>query len=198
MTTAYRRQGNDEFTKIYNKGLEQEERVLAFLASKGFTVKPATKEEQFQDIDLWLDGVPTSIKAENDGLRYGDIYFELVTERGRADVSEPLDQDTKDRIKKWAEKAVRTHKFTDLSTFYMSWFFTGKAEQYLILQGDRLRLYRKSEILDYMDLKGPDKVLGLSLYRLSTQGGKNTICAFIKSDAIRYSELTLPSEDPGK
>lgn len=193
MKRQYRRSGEDEFTKIYNAGLDEEYRVLAFLESKGFTVKDATKKEQFLDIDCYLDGVATSIKAEHDGAKYGDIYFELASQKGSAKFLRTLDLTEFITIQTWASKAKRQNVPSDLLDYFSAWFFTGKAEQYLILQGDRLRLYRKSDILYYMNKLGPDKVLGLSPYRLQTQGGKNTICAFIKSDAVRFSELTLPS-----
>lgn len=192
MTRQYRRAGQDEFTRIYNAGLDEECRVLAFLENKGFTVQDATKEEQFLDIDCYLDGVPTSIKAEHDGLKYGDIYFELASQKGSAKFLRTLSLPEFNSIQAWAAKAKRQNVPSDLLEYFSAWFFTGTAEQYLILQGDRLRLYRKSDIMEYMDKFGPDKVLGLSPYRLQTQGGKNTICAFVKSDAVRFSELTLP------
>ena len=75
----------------YNRNVEalvDEIRVEEWLLSLGWDVtKSETWDDILLDIDLWVDGVPISVKAEHEGMRstqngrrYYNIYFELATQ----------------------------------------------------------------------------------------------------------------------
>lgn len=111
----------------YRLGLAEEKKVRLFLVSQGFKVFKASKEEDmFEDIDLWVGDIPVSVKAQHEALRYGanrSVYFELAQ----------LERETGE----WVP----------------SWFYTGKAEKYLILQGKELMLIDKLAVIEYIKVK---------------------------------------------
>lgn len=189
MTTAklersrtHRRKGNTAYDHVYNQGLDEEDRILQFLFDRGEHTLSACDDIQSQlaDIDCYLDDVPTSIKAEHAGARYQNIYFELFTQRSA------LRQFTEEELvwmaKIW-EEAGLTYSISD--GWLPGWYLTGEAEQYLILQNQWLSLYRKQDIKDYIEANGFSHAKGLSGYRLEQQGGKNTICGFIKWGSVK-------------
>lgn len=178
--TAYRRTGTTDYDKVYNKGLDNEVKVLTFLADLGTfdqIVVCDAIEDQVADIDLILDGIPTSIKCMHEGEKWGNTYFELVTQRYQPKRLESFEHD---RLNGWLKGRLGHLHFTDPSWF-AGWFFSGKAQQYLIWQGETLRLYSKADIEDFLTVNGFLKVLPLSYKVLQTQGGKNTVCGFVNT-----------------
>lgn len=150
------------FSNTYQKGLADEKLVIEFLASKGFSVRPASKEEnRMQDIDCWIGDIPVSIKAEHKGLAYGNIYFEL---RNQLTVTG-----------EWVADG---------------WYYKGQAQKYLILQGQELRLYDKETIKQYVEDNGWLRTRTLSWQVKAQQGGTyrtmDTESGFLCRDSVPY------------
>lgn len=130
------------FRSTYAKGLSDEKKVMDFMQSLGYRVEPSTKEENmFNDVDCYINGHPASIKAEHAGLKYNNIYFELEAQ------------------------------LTATGEWVPSWYETGTAKWYLILQGDTLRCYLKKNIKAYVDLVGWQKIRSLGWKTKKQQGG---------------------------
>ena len=94
----------------WNEGLNQETRVINWLESRGLTVQPSTKEQNvYNDIDVWVNNKPTSIKSPRPEsvYRYRRIPLELKTQ------------------------------YSD-GSWLDSWFRYGKAEVYVFLIGSSL------------------------------------------------------------
>lgn len=150
------------FSNTYQKGLADEKRVIDFLKSKGFDVKPSTKEEnRYQDIDCWIGDIPVSIKSEHKGLYWNNIYFELenqLTVTGE-----------------WVKDG---------------WYYTGQATKYLIFQGTEIRLYDKETIKQFVEDNGWLKTRTLSWSVKAQQGGTyrtmDTKSGFLDRDAVPY------------
>jgi hypothetical protein len=160
------------------KGIEGEDRVKSYLASIGKDVKDSDVLEDIRyDIDCYVNGVSTSIKCEHDGAKYGHIYMELVTQ---VNTRTPWSDDALALVSSVIPKDLGFS--TD--TWYPAWLLTGKAEQYAILQGDRLRLYYKPDIMAAIHEGNFVHVKGLGWKRLQTQNGLNTVCVFLKADGV--------------
>jgi uncharacterized protein YceK len=167
-------------------GLRDEERILEHLRSLGHDVTPSEALEDItQDIDMYLDGISTSIKAQHSGLKYGNIYLELTTQHWS---STPWCQPwltylaSLDMPKGWSPEG-----------WYPSWGLTGQAQQYLILQGQKATLYNKGTLNAWVEQKGFIRIRGLSAKTLETQGGRDTICGFIELPvpSIKYWRLPV-------
>lgn len=184
---GYRKQGNDEYTRIYNQGLQDEERVVEFLRSQGHEVETTDLATgQLEDIDFYLDGVPVSMKAEHDGHAYSNIYFELATQRD-------MGYDWEEEALAWVQRlglASNRPISVTRDTWQPGWYLFGQAQQYLIWQGDRLMLFEAVDIKDHIVSEGFElwngrqKVLGLSPRVLAGQGYKNTVCGYLATDAV--------------
>lgn len=99
------------FSAAYQAGLKDEAKVIDGLKADGYDVQPSTRDEnRLEDIDCWIDGKSFSIKAEHKGLDYGNIYFELENQITATG--------------EWVKDG---------------WYYTGKAEFYLIYQGNEVR-----------------------------------------------------------
>lgn len=192
----YRLKGTDEYTQVYNRGLEDEETVLDFLFSTGEYSVAATEEieDQLSDIDCYINGIPASIKAEHEGARYGNIYFELVTQRGRKGLSPELTLAQTESLTDLFSR-VGSVPFANLKdgSWFPGWFHLSKAKLYIIWQGDQLMIFQKKDILAYIRTSGFRKVLGLSWKVLQQQHGKNTICGYINTNDVKpIKTYTLP------
>lgn len=150
------------FNNTYAKGLSDERRIVSFLKEKGFNVRVATKEENYtQDIDCWVGDIPVSIKAEHKGLEYNNIYFELENQLTATG--------------EWIKDG---------------WFYKGLAKQYLILQGQEIRLYDKQAIIDYVQDNGWLRTRTLSWRVKAQQGGTyrtmDTLSGYLDRDQVPY------------
>lgn len=151
-----------EFSNTYAKGLSDERKVVEFLGSKGFNIRAASKEENYSmDIDCWIGNIPVSIKSEFRGLKYGNIYFELENQLTTTG--------------EWVKDG---------------WYYTGKAEKYLILQGLELRLYDKQTVQQYVADNGWLRTRTLSWQLKATQGGSyrtmDTLSGYLDRDRVPY------------
>jgi hypothetical protein len=67
-------------TGTYQQGLNDEQKVIQFLVEKGYEIRNSTREENIQqDIDVYVNGVPVSIKCQHTASRTGNLCFELET-----------------------------------------------------------------------------------------------------------------------
>lgn len=193
---GYRRTGTTDYDKVYNRGLVNEEKVIDFISKLGVfdqIVSTDAIEDQVADIDVILDGIPTSIKCMHEGAKYGNTYFELVTQRWQPRRLESYEHD---RLRTWLKGRLGHMTFTD-PTWFAGWFFTGQAQQYLIWQGETLRLYSKADIQDFLTVNGFLKMLPLSYKVLCTQGGKNTVCGYVNTAELTPLQTWI-LKDPTK
>lgn len=176
--------------KMDMAGFEGETQIMTYLNDLGYSVVDSSYyEDRSQDIDLWLNGVPTSIKCQHGGLRinprtgrpYDNIYVEVMTEiRNGAEWSLEALRDLEAIAgKSW------TYWEKIGSAYNPSWWFTGSAVQYLILQGSELRLYQKDTLRAAM-LQGYGTLRGLSPQALKGQNGQNSVCAYLDRNKVPY------------
>jgi hypothetical protein len=167
--------------------------VKAYLTSKGFAVTKSTEvQDKFEDIDLFLEGIPASIKAEHSGIRYHNVYFELgqqlSTHEDCAYTKSIIG--TKNRL-----SPSDCSDLLDSPSWEHSWYYTGKADIYLIYQGDKLLVYKKEDIVRYVEDRGWLRICTLNNYRKSYLGGTyrycNSMCGFIDIDAVKHLTYTL-------
>lgn len=61
----------------------EEAAIALWLQDQGKVVEPSSRLENIaQDIDFWVDGQPYSVKTQHKGLNFGDISFELYSQKG--------------------------------------------------------------------------------------------------------------------
>lgn len=167
-------------------GLENEERVLAAFHEAGRDVVESERSEDIRyDIDAYIDGVPVSIKTQNAGVRYGHIYVELTTQQRPFYKWEDCDH-------AFCDREFPTYLGELDHTWGPAWWFTGKAQRYVISQKvdgrRRIRVYTKAALTAYIKQKGFDRVMGLSGPVLRGQNGLNTVCGYMKVDEVPYVE----------
>lgn len=154
-------------SKEYAKGYSEERRIKYYLKGLGDIVEDSSTEDDIcHDIDLWWNSKACSIKAQHSGLKYGNIYFEL----------KQLEKDTLN----WVD----------------SWYYYSQAEYYLILQGNTLRVYRKSDICQYIDTNGfnYERTLSKELAARASTNKRyiNSLCGFISPDSVPHQVYHLP------
>lgn len=113
--------------EVWRNGLAEERRIKMFLLSLGFHVTNSSKEENiWDDIDCWIGTTSVSIKAQHSSLNYPGITacFEL-------------------------EQCL-----TGTDTWETSWFYNGKADKYLILQGTTLSLIDSKALKEQVERQG--------------------------------------------
>lgn len=142
--------------QVWQYGYQEEMRIKKFLLSLGFNVTNSSKHENiFEDIDCWVGETPISIKAMHKSLQYpgATMCFELE------------------------------QRLTGTDVWEKSWYYNGKAEKYLILQGTRLALVDKQELVDHVDRVGFDYKRTLKPSTRSYCGGSarydDSRCGFI-------------------
>jgi hypothetical protein len=117
----------------YEQGLRQEARVIDALQKNFKTVrKSSPREDKFLDIDVWVDGLPLSIKSQPACLRTGNLAFELKVLDAVSGKLEP------------------------------SWYYKGKARGYLFLVGEELFVINKDRLDSFVRKFGWDKIKTLS------------------------------------
>lgn len=111
----------------YKQGLADEAALVARL-SRHHVVTPSTEfENKVDDIDIYADGIPISIKSQHTAARTGNLVFELEV--------------------KWRE----TGEWTP------SWYYNSKAVQYLIQVEDKVYRVEKDNLTDYVAIAGFDR-----------------------------------------
>lgn len=109
--------------KEYQRGIEDETRVIEALAEAGHNVRKSSHTENCeQDIDCWVGETPISIKSQDGAIDTGRIVLELEVKRVIDRYASPVSCDPDDYEYRWER----------------SWFWNGKASKYLILIGERL------------------------------------------------------------
>jgi hypothetical protein len=186
---------SDLLEQVYNKGLSDEAKVISHFKNIGFDIRYSTQNEnKYEDIDVYINGVSVSIKTQHRGLIHQDISFELVNHLTRK----------QDCLITAELLSTNNIQFTDIKkllkakSWEKGWFYTGKAEYYLIYQGDRIRQYRKQDVIDYIEEKSWVKVRPLTAYTRSYLGGTyrhcNTICGYLKWGEVKHKTYHLPND----
>jgi hypothetical protein len=170
----------------YARGLADEVRVVQAIRCLGMgeVIHCEDRETQLKDIDVYVDGVPCSIKAQHAGEAYGNIYVELATE-----VYQPFQwtqETTEDYMK--AIAAEPGSGFIKYPSAYVrpGWWYGGEAGMFFILQGDTLTCYHKRTIAAYIKEHGFLRVRGLSRSVYAGQQGRNTWCGYLPNKGIPF------------
>lgn len=101
----------------YSRGVKAEHQLIQRLRKTGFNVNRSSRDEDIHmDIDCYLEGVSTSIKVQHAALRTGNLAFEIEV--------------FSSRTRKWES----------------SWYFDGRAEQYLFQVGNDVYMIQKSDL----------------------------------------------------
>lgn len=149
----------------YKQGLKDEALVIARLKSSFKEVHKSSKHEDMQlDIDVWVDTIPVSIKAQHICLRTGNLGFEL----------EVQDRHT--------------------NMFAKSWYYQGQARLYAVLVGTDLYYVCKQSLQTFVKSKGWDQIKSLSPKVLQEQSDmnhrhKDTRMGLIKLDTLLKSGI---------
>lgn len=164
----------------YNRaGFEMEVKIAERLKEIGCRVNESTKAQNIRDdIDLFVEGAAVSIKNQQNGLKYGHIYFELATQHKVS--FDPNELYWTTEVQSWLAQTPWN------PSWYPSWFLTGKATKYLIAQGNVVTLYSKSDILSYIQANGFARTSGLSKAVLAGQSGKNSVCGYLVASEVPY------------
>lgn len=172
---------------VYAKGLKDERRVKKFISEVlGIAVyEPSVYQDTFEDTDCFINDRAVSIKAQHSGAVYGNICLELSQHLTvHKDCSVTPIVLTKPNINQ-----ADVDKLNATGSWVESWWHTGKAEQFYILQGDTLRIYEKSDMRDYVAKNGWLRCRPLSFKRSSYLGGSyrycNSICGYLPTDAVK-------------
>lgn len=181
-------------------GLRDEQRVIQALRDRGNTVQEASKHDNIvNDIDCWVNGIPVSIKAQHKGLIYGNIYVELASQF-RTHVDCPVTNKMMASLKhdnlSGDEVEERVNILVDCGSWTRRWWYNGTAELYAILQGNTIRVYRKSHIVKFVDRKGWRKLRTLSKAvrdRELEGGGKfvNSLTAYLNIIDVPHQDIVL-------
>lgn len=170
----------------YQRGLADEKKAIAFLKAEGYDVQVSSREQNIlQDIDCIIDGKATSIKAEHTGLRYNNIYMELANLLQDYNSIIPLMSNITLEV---VELALSTPEWEP------GWFYTGTATQYLILQGNSLRLYQKTDIINHVQSQDFLRIRPLTKARkayLTKYRYKDTLSGFLDRDSIPYVQWVI-------
>lgn len=126
----------------FKHGLNAEARVTQYFKSAGYEVLRSSKRDNIEfDIDLIISNkyseMSVSVKRQDDGLKYGHVYFELW------EGMEP------NKIKGGGWNGKRLTFVGDRWILVLkrpSWLDTGRADLYAIVQGDELILIYKDTV----------------------------------------------------
>lgn len=170
------------------RGLQDERRVVQWLATK-YTVRAATREEQIHDdIDVWIlnpktnQYCPVSIKSQVAGLKYKNIGLEVLTMQYTGGWSEEL---AATLVTINAACKGELDRIVKDTFYHPAWLLFGKAEKYMILLGDKLLVITKADLMQHIMTYGFDYCRSLSKEILEGQGGKNAISGYIYWDSLK-------------
>lgn len=175
-------------SSVYNAGLAEETRVIAFLRKKfpETPVKLSSKDQNiFEDIDCFLGEEAISIKAQHTGAAYGNICFELLQKPYALQTSSSS----------YAEADLRA------SGWLPSWYYTSQADTYAIIQADYLYLYSKHDIQQYVSRNGwlRTRTLTNGRRRYLTEGNyrfSDALCGFLPTTGVTHTKHHCPFVTP--
>ncbi len=174
---------------LHSGGIRDQQRVMKYLSTLGTVTEATEHEDRRLDIDCWFNGEAVSIKAQHAGLQYNNICMELATFHHNQPW-EPSDLLAFQRAVT-TMAAVKRYQTRGAAP---SWYYTGTATVYAILQGSRLRLYRKTAIQQYEQQHNFLRVCGLSVALLRSQSGVNSFCGYLCADSVPFeAEYQLDS-----
>lgn len=177
------------FHAIYRKGISEEASIKEYLRNTGRLVTESTKEENmFQDIDCFVNGRSVSIKTMHAGAKYGNIGMELMSLL-------TVHQDCQASSDILANKVLTMESCRSLyntGNWELGWYPNGKAEDYYILIGEVLRIYRKEDIQAHLANNKFLRICGLKKETKANQGGKyrycNTISGYLNYNSVIHSK----------
>ena len=180
----YLRTEKTDYDRVYNRGLKAEQECLGYLAhlTDMTVIGTDLPEDQFTDIDVYLDGEPWSIKTQQTGYKYGHLCLELGSQRGYG-VAPLSDSD-----RAWLS-AVCPPGPQVPPGYLKGWWFTGRPLGYVIWQGPCLYLIEKAALAAHVTVKGFLRVRGLNSQNLKMQGGKNTYCGYIDMKDVPWTRV---------
>lgn len=185
------------FYNIYSKGLQDEQVVKTHLSNTGKSVTASTPDQdKFEDIDGFVDLVPTSIKTQHAGATYGNIGMELTqqltTHIGCATTRSIL-----------ANRDITLKDIARLEavgSWEKSWFYNGKADQYYIYIGEVLRCYKKKDIVAHVEQYGFKRIRPLKPATKAIIPGKyrycNSICGYLDINAVKHTKELVTFSHP--
>jgi hypothetical protein len=176
----------------YAEGIASEVKIFEFLRDCGDfkTVEYVKdKERQLQDIDVMLDGVPTSIKTQHAGAVYGNLCIELATEHYGFGF-QPGD---KEKCLAMVEKCGGYIPESKIALLNPGWWFMSEAKQMVILQGDVLKLWDKQVLQNYIDWNGFLRVRSLSPKVLAGQKWLNTWSGYLPNTIPCSKQWVMPA-----
>ena len=161
--------------EVWRMGLAEERRIKMFLLSLGFQVTNSSKEENiWEDIDCWIGTTSVSIKAQHSSLNYPGITacFELEQKLTGTDIWEP------------------------------SWFYNGKADKYLILQGTTLSLIDAKVLKEQVSRQGFSYTRSNKASTRAYSGGsaryEDARCGYIPQAELPVEKQWVLPKDWGK
>lgn len=124
----------ERFDAQWEYGHKREAQVIRYLQDTFHTViRPSSRDENIlEDIDCWMGNTSISIKSQDIALRTKNFGFELEMHNKERD--------------EWVP----------------SWYFTGKAQYYVIIVGETCYQLCKQRLQDYVNEHGWDSVKQLS------------------------------------
>ena len=162
------------------KGKADELLVVEKLAEAGYKlIQPTKEQDRMEDIDIIIDlgnqKEYVSIKSQQAGIKYGQIYFEL-----------------KQKVKpQYREKFGVTAR----NSWVDSNHIRGKHTIYAIYQGDKIFLFYRDTVDKYVAEHGWLHTKTLSRYRkeaLESMPGYyycDSKCGFLKNDVLNYFQV---------
>jgi hypothetical protein len=175
-------------------GLATEKRLKRYWASLGIEVTSSTSQENiWDDIDCYITlgneyvniGIEpgthaVSIKREDAGAMYKNVYFELYQ------LEKPVDEyDNRSEDERWLRNG---------------WWFQGKAPIYAIVQYQKLRVFSKLQILEYLRQHDWLRKRRLTEERRiamvnSSYRYEDAICGFLSTDKVPHLLFELPKDE---
>lgn len=158
----------DTFKKSYKSGIEGERAILRYFAKLGFNVIGSdTDDNIFNDIDGFINTTSVSIKCQDSATdkRYPrpHFYFEIEAE------------------------------LTATGEWVPSWFYTGKAQKYIIAHQNTLYVLNREVVHEYIAKHGWSYTRCLSKSVRAGQGGtyrySNARCGFIACDELPIEKV---------
>jgi hypothetical protein len=114
-----------QYPKSCRHGLESEDEVIEYFERAGHAVHRSTRTEDMRmDIDIYVDGVPFSLKSQPQALKYGTFILSLV----RTDAATGKD--------------------------VPGWFHRSKAEVYCFRVGNLLHIIHRDDLDRYCEEVG--------------------------------------------
>jgi hypothetical protein len=121
-----------------------------------------------------------------DGIRYQNYGFEVITQQDQGIVWTDLLSQAYTKLYEANNEVGKSlpQEPWSYGNWFPAWLLFGRANRYLILQGNRLTSILKTDLLSHCYTKGFDHTRSLARERLAGQNGRNAISGYIKWDTL--------------